>query len=313
MIQKVLVPLDGSGFGEDALGWAETVSQLTGGEIDLVHVHTPHVPDHLLANTQYQFEGVDLDEYDLRDQGEEEEYLNTVGSRMAADLGKRPASVLLQGDVVDALNGYARKSGDGIICLSTHGRSGLSRAWLGSVADTLVRESPWPVLLVRSGAQKEPVQLRRILVPLDGSPAAERVLSVAAEAASDANAALILLKVVTVNTALGLGLVSLPPAASAEASSLLWRYLSEVATKLEERGLRVATRVMEHSHVAQGILQAAQEEEADLVAMATHGRGAAARFVLGSVADKVVRAAECPLLLVGPGVSDETPRAVSVA
>jgi nucleotide-binding universal stress UspA family protein len=79
-------------------------------------------------------------------------------------------------------------------------------------------------------------------------------------------------------------------------------YLEEMAGRLAKRDLRVETRVAEHPQPARAILGVLAEDDPDLVAMATHGYRGVTRAVLGSVADKVLRGAHTPLLLLGPGV-----------
>lgn len=309
MIEKLLVPLDGSGFGEETLPYAARIAQRTDADVEVAHVHVPHPPDHLLANTQYQFEGVDLDEYDLRDRSEEEAYLESVIRRIEEASGCKARSVLLTGMVADAIDGYTRGSGPGLIVMSTHGRTGLSRAWLGSVADALVRHAPWPVLLIRpreggneDGRVGVDVSLERIVVPLDGSARSERILEPVEELAVAMGSSVRLLQVVTPNTVLGVRVLPVSLAAVNEARRRAGEYLEGVSRRLRERGIPVDTEVLDDPQPALAILEVAEREQADLVALATHGYRGIRRAVLGSVADKVLRGADAPLLLLGPGV-----------
>lgn len=305
MLQTLLVPLDGSGFGEESLPWARTLARCSGADVAVAHVHVPHVPDHLLANTQYQYEGVDLKEYDHQDHVEEETYLQGVAERLARELGREVQPVLLEGEVTEAIDRFAGRSGPGMIVMTTHGRSGFDRVVLGSVADAVVRNAPWPVLLIRSRGKEpgaaEDIRLRRILVPLDGSEGSERILPHAAELARDAGAQLELLRVVVPGSIMGSGMLPVSMAARAEARRSARAYLEEVAERLHPTGLEVSVRVEEHAHSTRGILETMRGERPDLVAMATHGYGMLARAVLGSVADQLLRRSDVPLLLVGPG------------
>lgn len=302
MIQKLLVPLDGSGFGEETLPYAAAIARSCGADVDLAHVHVPHPPDHLLSNTQYQYEGVDMQEYEGRDMADEREYLEGVAHRLEKLLERPVRSVVLDGTVTDAIDGYAKEHGSGVIVMTTHGRTGLSRAWLGSVADTVVRSAPWPVLLVRPGQPVEEVCFRRILVPLDGSARAEGILDTLRELAGDTGADLVLLRVIAPNAVMGTRVLPVSRTALAEARQTAGEYLDRVAERLREWDLRVETRVVDDPHPARGILTVIEDERPDLVAMVTRGYRGVTRAVLGSVADKVLRAAERPLLLVGPGV-----------
>lgn len=303
MIQKLLVPLDGSGFGEETIPWAAALARSSGAEVDVAHVHIPHPPDHLLSNTQYQYEGVDMAEYDGRDLSEEQDYLDGVARRLAEMLGRPAHSLMMEGNIPDAIDGYAQKHGTGIIVMSTHGRTGFSRAWLGSVADTVVRSAPWPVLLVRPGRSlTHEVRFERIVVPLDGSGVSERILTPVMELAGHTEATLVLVRVVSPRTILGTRVLPVSAAALADAHGAAGEYLADAAGRLLDEGVRVEVRVVENPHPARGILTVVENEHPDLVAMATHGYRGVTRAVLGSVADKVLRAAEVPMLLLGPGV-----------
>lgn len=306
MIDQVMVPLDGSEFGESVLPTAVAVATAADAGMTLVHVHVAHVPEHLLSNTQYHFEGVDLGEYDRRDRDGETRYLEGVAGRAERSLGRPVETVLLEGSVPDALVEHLRAAGSGLVVMATHGRTGLSRAWLGSVADGLVRHAPWPVLLVRpssaEGDGAPPDSIDHILLPLDGSACAEGALPTVAALAVATGAELELVQVLQPSGILGTRVLPMSLAALQEARRRAEGYLAEVAERLEERGIECSTRVVEHVHPARGILEEAREGEPAMVAMATHGYGGVSRAVLGSVADKVLRGIDRPLLVVGPGV-----------
>jgi nucleotide-binding universal stress UspA family protein len=191
--------------------------------------------------------------------------------------------------------------------MSTHGRGPLQRAWLGSVADHLVRNLEVPVLLVRpqegAFASHPPPTIGRILVPLDGSPLAEAALAPAAALARLLKAELVLLQVV-----LPL-IVNIPPMGPRSMGydekiitllrSEAEEYLQAVAKRLGKEGVR-ATAVVVLGPVAGAILEVSRRERVGLVAVATRGQGGLRRLALGSVADKLVRAAELPVLVVRP-------------
>lgn len=304
MLEQLLVPLDGSGFGEETLPWASRLARCTGAEVAVAHVHVPHVPDHLISNTQYQYEGVDLGEYDEHDQEDEMAYLQSVSNRISGSLGRPVESVLLQeSSVVEGIENLIRKKGTDLIVMSTHGRTGLSRAWLGSVAESLVRESPCPVLLVRpsGGEVAEDVALRHILVPLDGSETSDRVLPHVVELAVDTSASVTLLRVVPSAVHVGTRVVPVPRPGIDRALGVARRHLDDRAGELRRRGVSADVRLIEHAHPARAILDTVEETLPDLVMMATHGYQGVKRYVLGSVADKVLRGSEVPLLLLGPG------------
>ncbi|MGD2068092.1 MAG: universal stress protein [Gemmatimonadota bacterium] len=306
MVRQLLVPLDGSGFGEETLPLVTAIARSSGADVAVAHVHVPHVPDHLISNTQYQYEGVDMSEYDWRDRSEEESYLRSVADRLATDLERSVEPVILEGEITEAIDQFAaRFESPGMIVMATHGRSGFSRAWLGSVADAVVRNAPWPVLLIRpvgDHAFSPEDGLERILVPLDGSARSERILPHAADLASGTGAALELLRVVTPSATIGTRVLPVSEKDLREAHQRSRNYLDDVAGRLRKRDLEVHVRVIEHNQPARAILEVIGEDAPDLVAMATHGYRGVTRVVLGSVADKVLRGGRTPLLLLGPGV-----------
>lgn len=304
MIDTLIVPLDGSEFGESVLPTAIGVASATGADVTLLHVHVAHLPDHLLANTQYHFEGVDLEEYDRHDREDENRYLGGLADRVERKLGRRARTVLLEGSVTDAIVEHLRSDGTGLVVMATHGRTGLSRAWLGSVADGLVRHAPWPVLLVRPSEPmgKPLTEIDRVLVPLDGSACAEGVLAPVAALAEGTGAELELIQVLQPSGVLGIRELPVSLASLKESKRRAAAYLDEVAERLRGRDIECTTAVSEHSRPARGILEEARKNDPALVAMATHGYGGVSRAVLGSVADKVLRGIDRPLLVVGPGV-----------
>jgi nucleotide-binding universal stress UspA family protein len=180
--------------------------------------------------------------------------------------------------------------------MATHGRGPLSRFWLGSVADELIRRTPVLVLLVRPG-EKVPgmipeVVLGNILIPLDGSALAEQVLEPALELARLMEARCTLLRVVeSCSSPADRGSDGPPERAPAET------YLNRVAGRLREKGLRIRTRVVVARHAAEAILEEAEAQASNLIALATHGRGGFKRMLLGSVADKVLRGASTLVLV----------------
>ena len=209
--------------------------------------------------------------------------------------------------MADSILERARTGKADLIVMTTHGRGPLSRFGLGSVADELIRRAPMPVLLVRPsekapGIIPEPV-LDNILIPLDGSALAEQVLEPALELARLMEARCSLLRVVESRSSPGDGTPGGPPEkAQAEA------YLEHVAGRLREQGLQVRTRVVVARHAAEAILEEAEAQASNLIALATHGRGGLKRLLLGSVADKLVRGATSPVLVYRPTDKELTRR-----
>lgn len=143
MYKKILVPLDGSELAESVLAQVVPLVRLTDGEIILFRVVS-------LPTSAYMVGTDPRLAVDLREEAEAEatEYLNGIVAKLRAD-GVRAAAEIGAGVVADAIKDYAKNIHADLIAMSTHGRGGLARLMIGSVADQLVRDSHLPVLLIR--------------------------------------------------------------------------------------------------------------------------------------------------------------------
>lgn len=298
-MNSIVVPLDGSEFGEWALPWAAALAERSGSSLHVAHVHVSPPREELLTFTQFQYEGVTLGEYEERDLFEERDYLAEVTTRVKGSV----VPVVLEGPVAAAVESYATEVEADLIVLSTHGRTGLSRVWLGSVADELVRSSPRPVLAVHprgNGGGPARPSFEHVLVPLDGSAASESILEAARELCRMTGSRLTLLGVVSPNVIVGARAYPLPAGHLAERKEKVLAYLETVAEGLRSEGLEVEARATEGQTPAGAILEEADALGATLIAMATHGHAGITRTVLGSVSDKVLRAGRRPVLLRRP-------------
>lgn len=279
--RSVMLPLDGSRFAEAAIPYALGVAKRARCRMQLVLVlPDDHSPGMIETATVY---------------------LNELTQRLGGQLEGSLSSVILNGPVVPSLVNHAQEMGADLVVMTTHGLGGLRRAWLGSVADELIRTIEIPVLVTRPG---EDVSLHspdfhQILVPLDGSLLAEVATQPAAAIAKLWDGEISLLQV-------------LQPSDPAQPSPLrcdaeLTRvrresahtYLGEVADRVRLTGARVSgDAVVETADISRALLGFAQRERIGLIAMATHGRGGVRRLLLGSVTNRMVRTAEVPVLVV---------------
>ena len=312
MLRKILVPLDGSAFAEQALPAAGAIARRSGATLTLVRVHHPLLYGDLIAVPRWEEE----------ERRSEEGYLQQMAARMEECFSVRVGTAVLEGPVVEAIRDYVRDHDFGLVVMSTHGRTGLSRAWLGSVADGVVRHLTRPVLLVRAVDRPSTVELEddrdrvfeRILVPLDGSPNAETILPHVADLASAFGSRVLLLRLVepvvteSADYALEYPVYSRATDAAATEREVesATEYLGSIRRRLrEEHGLETSADVRVVDRLAPAIPKFARECEADLVALATHGRGAS-RLIVGSVADKVIRAGPGAILLLrSSGATEE--------
>ncbi len=308
MFSRILVPLDGSTFGERALPAAVSIARRLESSIDLVYVCGADVPPALGGMVVAPAYPAALEE----ERTEMTDYLDEVASRVK-ERGVEVSTTLLGGPVVHALSSYIARSNASLVVMSTHGRGGMSRAWLGSVAEGVIRDSSVPVLARRGSEDEELLSehasvatdesFERILIPLDGSGNAEQVIDQAMALASP-GASVTLLEVVVPASIRARTLVpqvvDTDPAGTAKRRDAARDYLAGVANGLRDRGIKVDTDVAVDDSPARVILGRAADGGYDLLAMATHGRGSLMRLVMGSVADKVVRGASVPVLLQRP-------------
>jgi nucleotide-binding universal stress UspA family protein len=166
------VPLDGSRFGEHALPVALAIARRAGGRLLLAHVEQPScVVDGIVASDAVGSLGEDSGLF----------YLRRVMDRLAVASTVQVYGDLLKGTVAGALHEHALEINADLVVMTTHGRGPLSRFWLGSVADDLIRRLPMPLLLVRPGKDSPELSaepsFRQVLVPLDGSPRSESALA----------------------------------------------------------------------------------------------------------------------------------------
>jgi len=303
VFKKILVPLDGSRFAEQALPAAVVLAEQAGATLQLALVHH-QVPNVALA--------VDVPIYDVQADAEmrarETAYLDEVARRLRDTTRLDIATVALEGAAAEALAQHAERERADLVILATHGRGPVSRFWLGSVADYLLRHLPMPVLLIRArerAGAPEALPLRRILVPLDRSTVSEAVLEPVSTLAQLTQGHIALLHVAEPLLPIIERSTAYPAIADRELNQRLVLdaqvYLDRVAERLRAQGHSVSTQVVQGIGVAATILEHAADIHADLVAMATHGATGVRRLLLGSVTDKVVRGADRPVLTCLPG------------
>ncbi len=194
--------------------------------------------------------------------------------------------------------------GVNLIAMSTHGRAGLPRWLIGSVASRVLSATDKPVFLVHPSehSRDRTITLRRILVPLDGSRLAELSLGVAGALARARDAALILVRAVEPQAVIGADAAMTDPSAPMPSSVQTVEgepaglYMQDIAEAMKNTNHVEQTLVI-HGAPADVILDSAEVNDVDLIVMSTHGRSGVSRWVYGSVAEKVLHSAPCPLLL----------------
>lgn len=296
-MKPIIVPLDGSELAEQALHLATAIAPKLDADIVLTTAIT--------AGDRWSDDGA-VHEWEADEQAAVERYLRTIAEKLLAK-GLRARTHVVFGHPHSVIVGVAGEEAAGLIVMTTHGRSGVSRLTIGSVADKVLRTSDTPLILIHS-TRTAPVALKRIVVALDGSPLAEVALPEAERLASSMGASLVLVQAV-VPTALvygGEGLSgALPVLSDLEADAR--DYLEGLAAPIRDRGLEV-TVTAAVGIPAQFVLDTARGYGAGLIAMTTHGRSGLDRWMFGSVADTIVRRGDIPLLVVRPPVQTEQER-----
>jgi nucleotide-binding universal stress UspA family protein len=302
MIQRILVPLDGSDMAAQVLPHVRALATLFGARVTFMQATA--------------------DEASNVDVGPGPDFLAFAAADLAST-GIATDTLVAQGPPADAILDTAEQHSVDLIALCTHGRGGIRRFLLGSVAANLIGNTTMPLLIVRAkqasvdGVPTQTIDFRKILVPLDGSPLAASVLPIVGEIAAKAGATVVLLRampepneeaatsssiqmlrsITGVKTEGADGAMADPYASQLEHEREgAQSSLDLAAAALQRSGIQTET-IVEFGSAAETILRVASAQNADLVAMGTHGRSGLRRFLLGSVADRIVRYSEAPVLL----------------
>lgn len=293
MFKDIMLPVDGSHFSELALPLAVQLAKQTNARLHIVRVHVPSVPT---------AEAVVSDNYDELVRDWERDALSVALDRATAS-GLNATSELLEGPVVAALQRYIEAASIDLVVMTTHGRSGIRRAVMGSVAEQCVRKTEIPILLIHPRSEQDSVahdvtSMQRILVPLDGSEESEAVLPHVVALARLANAELVLARIAAAPFDIA---VTIGPEALHDYLQRMREEADEYLAAVQQTmpaDLKVTCTSVSADRAPEGIMQAAVEQGADMIAMATHGRSGWARIAVGSVAETVLHKSTTPVLLI---------------
>jgi nucleotide-binding universal stress UspA family protein len=293
MYEKIVVPLDGSELAERALDYVTGLAIASRVQVTLLNACAPDQPEAERIHRVYLRHIEEVLRSRLDDAASEE---STVDSTVVFG---HPAEEILT---------YAQKKKVSLIAMTTHGRSGIQRWALGSVAARVGRHSPVPVWLVRTDVPEEAIRTdwpeRRILVLLDGSERAEKVLPYVAEHAKTGGAEVVLLRVLEPLSTLAVYAPSmfanweeLAQQMMADQQEECNRYFAGLESQLGDEGILVRSETLV-GNVWNKIISYIEEDGFDLVALTSHGRSGIARWAVGSVAETLLRKCPVPLLLV---------------
>ena len=303
MYKNIMVPTDGSGFDREAILVALRVAERCEAKVRLVRVITAGAFFGISGSAEAAVLPIEA----LR--LEQDAALSELYALAAECRSESSADItvdLEQGPVADVLEGYAKRNGIDLIVISSHGRRGIARLSLGSVTDSLIRETTIPVLVVKPKASylnpEASKQFSRIVVPLDGSSLAEQILARVVPLAKFEEAEVTLLHVISpIDDRYETGesrAVHFPWWSKRFAAAQA--YLSRRASEIRAEGIPTSIDVVVGEKVSDAITDYSRRERADLIAIATHGRGGLARVIRGSVADAVTKSAMSSTLVFHP-------------
>jgi nucleotide-binding universal stress UspA family protein len=300
MYLKILVPLDGSELAECVIPHVEALADGHAGVvITFLYVVSPlDVP---MVKAAYKKKIED----DARAAAE-----HYVGKLAASPKFKASASgKVLIGKPAETIISYAARNKADLIVMATHGRSGVGQWFYGSVTEKVLQGSKIPLWLVKAASCKMDYGHKKltVLVPLDGSQLAESVLPQLKELTRqlpDNKLDFVLTRVCEIFAPS----ISYPPPMSmtweeylkyeiARCKKICLDYLTEVKDRLTKNKLKIRTEVPE-GNPAEKLIEYVAKNSIDLIVMSTHGRTGLSKWAFGSIAEKVLKGADSPILLI---------------
>ncbi len=295
MIRNILVPLDGSKFGEQALPRALQIARQANAQLHLVHVVVPLI----VGDPMMQYASMDVE-----DLNNTREYMaNLLKQTGATGLKSAPTACILEGPVIDALANYIEAHQIDLAVLAAHGRAPLARAVVGSVSDELIRKVTVPTLVITVRDPDTPRTadpFRHVLIAVDGTVDSEAIMTPAMELARLSGAAITIIRVVESNKPITKS-TQPPPVTEihlgAEHGHTAESELHRLTNTLRGQKLAADARIIDSDRPDEAIIDEAKRLNCDLIALETHGRSGLARLFRGSVSDKVLRAAPGAVLV----------------
>ena len=297
MYTKILVPLDGSAVAEQVLPYVRTLASGLKIPVELMGVvDMAQFDSHIAAEKGRYLDTLIEDSVRCS-----REYLTGVAQTFS---GAKVSFAVENGGAAEVIIAKAGADKETLIAMATHGRSGINRWLLGSVAEKVLRGSANPLLLVRAKAETKAAgaaTLKSIVVPLDGSELAEGVLPAVLEIAKKLNMEIVLFRAFSVPYSVfgGVGehiaiVDELLGGIKAEARD----YLEKQTEELKKQGANKVSYVLEQGYSADQIISLGRKTPENLIAMCTHGWSGVKGWVLGSITETVVRHSGDPVLII---------------
>ena len=295
-LHAILVPLDGSVFAEQALETGVSLAAKAGAVLHLVSVHEPMPVAAMPIEMPVAFS-----DFDERSRDNLAEYLESVSARVRAGRDLTVTTGVITGRAARSLCEYVEAQRVDLVVMSTHGRGGPSRWWLGSVADGMLRHLSTPILLLHPHEGPGPREFGHLLLALDGEIEEPLIDAALALSGPAGGARWVVTRVVEPTVPVLSGLAARPahlPLNWNEHREIEARnYLARLADRLRARGVDATPQVLVGRGVAAQVLDLGKALGTHCIVVGTHGASGLERVLLGSVADKIVRGAEIPVLV----------------
>ncbi len=274
--KKILCPLDLSAASGTVLGWARLFAETYQAKLELLHAEWAEYPPYFFPSQQAELEARS---------GQHRAALGQALAKLAKEaLGPdiSPEITVVEGPAVEVILNQAASAKPDLIVMGSHGRSGISRMRLGSVAENVVRETSTPTLIAKAHTNGAHAKISRVLCPVNLTEGAHRPLQLSAEIAGAFGAQLVVLHAVEE------GVFDL----TARQQDLCQWVPAEV------RGHCDLVEVVRHGNAAEQILLTARERGADLIVLEAGRRPFLDFTILGTTAERVIRHADSAVLVV---------------
>jgi len=281
MYDRLLIPTDGSAPAAAAGEAAVALASQFGAELHVVYVQR-------LEDLPFGFDEVPEEVTDRTRTA-----VDDIADRAAAaDVEATTAVLETEEAVHETILSYAAEHAIDAIVMGTHGRSGISRAVLGSVTERTVRHAPIPVVTITEEMVVDG-PFESILVPTDGSECAQTAVAHGIELALATGASLQFVNVVDIGMVAG----------DVDAGRVLdaleesgQRAVDRAIAQAEDAGVETVEATVLNGTPSQAICDYARERDVDCIVMGTHGRGGLKRLFLGSVTERVIRTGVAPVV-----------------
>ncbi len=285
MLEKILVPLDGTDEAKEILPYVTQLAKCLEVPLALhtvVDLHRFELPSSL-----------SLAQIEANLLVHANDHLASV-ARSVQEEGVLVSTSTSLGNSAEEILRIAKEEGYGLIAMATHARNLVARALLGSVTDKVVHSSEVPVLVItpekaRQHHGSDGATLSSVVVPLDGSELAERSLPHVEYLAQTLSLDVVLVRAVSGTYPAAFPVEELERQAS--------EYLDRVARRLRDRGVNVKTQVL-YGAAAPAVGQFAQDNPQSIIVITTHGRSGITRWLMGSVAEALIRSSGDPVMVV---------------